>query len=99
MSFLAECKSLLASAIGRKRMEQEMDAELKFHIASYAEDLVRSGMPRKEAERMAGVELGVASVHFAGNKARLEDRLRHRRNNVGDEGLCDIRQTLPCTYS
>jgi hypothetical protein len=30
-------------------MEDEMDAELRFHIESYAEDLVRKGAARQEA--------------------------------------------------
>ena len=35
-----------------------MDAELKFHIAAYAEDLVRSGVTREEAMRRARLEFG-----------------------------------------
>lgn len=38
--------------------ESEMDAELSFHIASYAEDLIRQGMPRAEAMRRARLEFG-----------------------------------------
>jgi len=34
-------------------MEREMDAELRFHIEAFAEDLVRDGMPREEAWRRA----------------------------------------------
>jgi len=39
-------------------MEREMDAELRFHIESYAEDLIRGGVPREEALRRARVEFG-----------------------------------------
>jgi putative ABC transport system permease protein len=39
-------------------MESGMDAELKFHIEAYAEDLVRSGLPRQEAMRRARLEFG-----------------------------------------
>ena len=35
-----------------------MDAELRFHIAAFAEDLVRSGVPRQEALRRARIEFG-----------------------------------------
>ena len=35
-----------------------MDAELRFHIEAYAEDLVRSGVPRQEAMRRARIEFG-----------------------------------------
>jgi len=39
-------------------MESEMDAELRFHVEAYAEDLVRSGVPRQEAMRRARIEFG-----------------------------------------
>jgi len=34
-------------------MESEMDTELRFHLEAYAEDLIRSGVPRQEAMRRA----------------------------------------------
>jgi len=39
-------------------MESEMDEELRFHIEAYAEDLIRSGVPREEAMRRARIEFG-----------------------------------------
>ncbi len=42
----------------RSRMEREMDAELRFHIEAFAEDLARSGVPRAEALRRARIEFG-----------------------------------------
>jgi putative ABC transport system permease protein len=39
-------------------MESEMDSELRFHMEAYAEDLIRGGVPRKEAMRRARVEFG-----------------------------------------
>jgi len=36
----------------------EMDAELRFHIEAFAEDFVRSGVPRQEAYRRACIEFG-----------------------------------------
>jgi predicted permease len=41
-------------------MESEMDTELHFHIEAYAEDLVRSGVSRREAMRRARLEFGGA---------------------------------------
>ncbi len=35
-----------------------MDAELRFHIEAYAQDLIRSGVPHEEAQRRARVEFG-----------------------------------------
>ena len=42
----------------RSRMEREMDAELRFHIEAFTEDLVRRGVPREEARRRARIEFG-----------------------------------------
>ena len=48
----------LLAVLGRARMESEMDAELRFHIEARAEDLVRSGVARREALRRARIEFG-----------------------------------------
>src|SRR5438046_2128346 len=50
--------SWLRAVTQRSRMEGEMDAELRFHIEAFAEDLVRSGVPREEALRRARIEFG-----------------------------------------
>jgi putative ABC transport system permease protein len=42
----------------RSRLENEMDAELRFHIEAFAEDLIRSGVPHQEALRRARIEFG-----------------------------------------
>lgn len=42
----------------RSEMESEMDAELKFHMEAYANDLARSGVPRDEVSRRARIEFG-----------------------------------------
>ena len=39
-------------------MEHEMDAELRFHIEAFTDDLVRGGVPREEASRRAYIEFG-----------------------------------------
>ena len=51
-------RSWLRAVAGRSRIEHEMDAELRFHIEAFAEDLVRSGVPREEALRRASIEFG-----------------------------------------
>ena len=50
--------SWLRAMLGRTRMENEMDAELRFHIEAYTEDLMRGGMAREEAMRRARLEFG-----------------------------------------
>ncbi len=42
----------------RKRIESEMDAELRFHIDSFSNDLVKQGVPPEEAVRRARMEFG-----------------------------------------
>jgi macrolide transport system ATP-binding/permease protein len=51
-------RSWVRAVARRSRMESEMDAELRFHIEAYAEDLLRSGVPREEALRRARIEFG-----------------------------------------
>lgn len=42
-------RSWLRAVARRSRMEHEMDAELRFHIEAFTDDLVRGGVPREEA--------------------------------------------------
>src|SRR5215469_3556850 len=58
MRLWSRSRSWSRANLGRSRMESEMDAELKFHIAAYAEDLARSGVTREEAMRRARLEFG-----------------------------------------
>ncbi|HKT68888.1 MAG TPA: permease prefix domain 1-containing protein, partial [Terriglobales bacterium] len=58
MRTVVRIRSWVGALLRRRRMEREMDAELRFHIESYAEDLIRSGVPREEALRRARVEFG-----------------------------------------
>ncbi|HEV2340870.1 MAG TPA: ABC transporter permease [Candidatus Acidoferrales bacterium] len=58
MTLLARLRSWLRAILHRSRTERDMDAELRSHIDSYAEDLLRSGLPRAEALRRARLEFG-----------------------------------------
>src|SRR5215813_2145124 len=58
MSLWSRIQSSLSATVRRSQMEGEMDAELRFHLEAYAEDLVRSGVPRQEAMRRARIEFG-----------------------------------------
>ena len=51
-------RSWRRAILHRPRMEREMDAELRFHIEAYADDLVRGGVPRDEALRRARIAFG-----------------------------------------
>ncbi len=58
MNLWNRLRSWLQALLYRSRMENEIDAELRFHMEAYTEDLVRSGVPRPEALRRARLEFG-----------------------------------------
>jgi predicted permease len=58
MTLWSRLRSWLQATLGRSRMESEMDAELRFHMETYAADLVRSGVAPAEAMRRARIEFG-----------------------------------------
>ncbi|HEY6253962.1 MAG TPA: ABC transporter permease, partial [Candidatus Angelobacter sp.] len=58
MKLLASLRSLAATLFRRSNVEAEMEEELRSHIQQRADDLERSGVPRKEAERQARIEFG-----------------------------------------
>jgi MacB-like periplasmic core domain len=68
-------------------MENEMNAELRFHIETYAEDLIRGGVPRFEAMRRARVE--------SGGIERAEEECRDARGpNLVESLIQDLRYAL-----
>jgi len=87
MTVWNQLRSWLNATLGRSRMENEMDAELRFHIESFAEDLVRGGMARQEAMRRARLEFGGID--------RTKEECREARGvNVFDSLLQDLRHTF-----
>ena len=58
MKLIASTRSFAATLFHRSRLERDMDDELRSHIASRAEDLMRSGLPREQAMRRARIEFG-----------------------------------------
>jgi putative ABC transport system permease protein len=50
--------SSLRWILRRSHLETEMDAELRFHLEAYADDLVKQGVSRDEAMRRARIEFG-----------------------------------------
>jgi predicted permease len=59
----ARIRSLFSSIFRRKRVESEIDAEIRFHIESRAEDLVREGLSQHDAARRARLEFGAVATH------------------------------------
>src|SRR6266853_4733650 len=55
-------KALARSLLLRRRLDEDMDDEIHFHIEQYQRDLVRSGAPPAEAARRARKEFGNISL-------------------------------------
>ena len=71
MTLWSRLSSWLQTTFRRSQMESEMDAELRFHIETFAEDLVRSGLTHEEAMRRARMEFGgIERVKEEGREAR-----------------------------
>jgi putative ABC transport system permease protein len=58
MTLGSQVRSWMRTMLSRTRMEDEMDAELRFHMQAHAEDLQRKGVCREEAMRRARIEFG-----------------------------------------
>src|SRR5215472_4271777 len=84
VSIVSRCTVALRSLLWRRRMEEEMDAEMRLHIGTFIDERVRSGMSRAEAERLARVEFG--SMEAAKEQCREARGLR-----LFDEFAQDLR--------
>jgi len=87
MTWLRRLRSSIRSVVHRRDFEQQMNDELRFHIESYVEDLVRGGMPREQAVRQARIEFGA-----------LEAKKEDCRSSVGlrlwEELRSDVRYSV-----
>jgi predicted permease len=63
MNLLTRLRSWLKWVVKRQRLETDLEAEVCFHLDSYAGDLVRSGVPAAEAVRRARIEFGGIESH------------------------------------
>src|SRR5262249_45744960 len=71
----------------RSRLERDMDDELRFHIDSYAADLIRDGVPAADARRRARAEFGAI-------EARKDECREARGLRLIDEARADVRYAL-----
>ena len=58
MRFLAYLRGVAAQSFHRSETDADVEAELRSHVDHRADDLVRSGLPRAQAERRARIEFG-----------------------------------------
>src|SRR5690348_5635654 len=87
MTMWSRIRLWLRAVARRSRMEREMDAELRFHIEAFADDLVRNGVPREDAVRRARIE-------FGGVERAKEECREARGVNFIDGVLQDLRYAL-----
>lgn len=77
----------LRSLFQLRAVDQELDEEVRFHVEQQTEELVRSGVPRREAELMAQRQFGNVTLH--------KEQCRDARNLAWLEGIAqDLRQGL-----
>jgi predicted permease len=62
MSLWTDLATRVRALVGRARLDAETREELAFHVDMHAASLERRGLPRAEAERIARVSLGSATL-------------------------------------
>jgi len=77
-------KSWLRSTLNRRRLEENMNDEIQFHIDARAADLIRTGLAPEEAQRQARLEFGAIASHKDGMRTSLGLRW-------ADDLWCDLR--------
>jgi predicted permease len=75
MNLFARLRSWLKWTVKPRQLENEMEAEVRFHLESYAADLVRGGVSPNEAMRRARIEFGGIESHKDEIRASLGLRL------------------------
>ena len=83
-------RSFLTAWTRRERFEDTLDDEVRFHLEACTEDLVRAGVPRREAARRARVQFG--SIERAKDDCRQARGLRLA--DELDKTMADIRLGL-----
>ena len=83
---LTRLRSFLGAWTRRERFEDTLDEEVRFHLEACTEELVRAGVPRREAARRARVQFGgIAGVKDDCRRARglrLADELERTMTNI-----------------
>ncbi|HXT28636.1 MAG TPA: permease prefix domain 1-containing protein, partial [Vicinamibacterales bacterium] len=84
---LARLRSLCRAWRHRATVEQDTHDELRFHVESRADDLVRRGLAPEQAARQARLEFG--------NPSGYQDQCRDARGlRLADDFAADVRFAL-----
>ncbi len=84
MKLLASLRSFASNLFRRSHVNAEMEEELRSHIQYRADDLERTGISRREAERRARIE-------FGGREKYKEEIHEAMGGNVFETALQDVR--------
>jgi predicted permease len=89
MLFLAKFRSVLRNLFLSRRVETDLDEEVRSHLAMLIDENIRAGMPLQEAQRAARLELGgVDQVKEQVSEVRVGGWLR----SVISDGRYAVRQ-------
>ena len=58
MPLFVKARSFVRNLFSTRRLEEDLDQEVRSHLAMLADENVRAGMPPEEARRAAHIELG-----------------------------------------
>src|SRR2546429_2087228 len=89
MPLLAKAKSLLRNLLFTRRVEEDLDREVRSHFQMLVDERIRAGMGRKEAERAARMELGGAEQV---KEQVREEQLGHWLHSVVSDCRYGLRQ-------
>src|SRR5205823_4089883 len=79
MPLLVKARSFLRNLFFSRRVDQDLDQEVRSHLQLLIDENLRAGMPPKEAERAARMELGGAE--------QVKERVRDKRLGNGLHSL------------
>ena len=89
MPLLAKVQSFLRNLLSTRRADVELDREVHSHLELLTDENIRAGMPSKEAERAARLELG--GIEQVKEQVR-EERLGNWLHSVFSDGRYGVRQ-------
>ena len=71
MKFISRWARLWHQFRKRATLEDELNAELQFHLESRRDDLIKHGLSATDATRQARIELGMLEIHKDNVRAAL----------------------------
>jgi putative ABC transport system permease protein len=89
MPLVAKVRGFLRNLLAARRMDEELDQEIRSHLEQLADENIREGMSWKEAQRAARVELG--GMEQVKGQVR-DERIGNWLRSVVSDSLFGVRQ-------